>query len=91
MQTRLRLFADSAGRCQKPDCLLPLFVDSPSATVHFAEAAHIVAASDSGPRGDQAVTVEERAAFDNLILLCSNCHAIVDKVEPDYPTELLQQ
>src|ERR1019366_7390554 len=31
----------------------------------------------------------ERGAFDNLILLCSACHTIIDKAEHDFPDQLL--
>lgn len=91
IQTRYRLFAASAGRCQKPDCLQSLFVDTASMSVHFAEAAHILAASDSGPRAQANLSVEERGTWENLILLCANCHTIVDKAEADFPDDVLVQ
>ncbi|WP_373200064.1 HNH endonuclease [Mycobacterium marinum] len=57
--------------------------------VHFAEAAHIIAASEDGPRGDTAASAEERGAWSNLLLLCANCHTLVDKTEAAYPADLL--
>jgi hypothetical protein len=59
--------------------------------VHFAEAAHIIAASAGGPRGDATVQDHERAAWSNLILLCANCHKIIDKAPDDFPVEDLRQ
>lgn len=88
--TRVRLWADSAGYCGNPDCLTRLFVvDSEGNDVHFGEAAHIIAASDIGPRGDAAVLEAERGAWSNLILLCANCHRVVDKAPAAYPTDVL--
>ncbi len=53
---------------------------------------HIRAASPGGPRYDPAMTDEERAHFDNLILLCPNHHRRVDNLEPEnYSMEMLQK
>lgn len=54
--------------------------------------AHIVARSTEGPRGQNALTRAERDHYDNLILLCPNCHADIDDVNPgDWPVELLHR
>ena len=86
--TKLRLFANSAGFCQNPQCNTTLFVDLENRMVHFAEIAHIIAASPIGPRGagdsDAAL-----ATYENLILLCPNCHVIVDKAPDEFPQSLL--
>jgi hypothetical protein len=88
--TRRRLWADSAGYCGNPECLTRLFVEDPGGRdVHFAEAAHIIAASDDGPRGATAASAEERGAWSNLLLLCANCHTLVDKSAAAYPADLL--
>ena len=85
--TRRRLWGDSGGRCGRPTCRIYLFADD--ANVDFGELAHIIAASPKGPRGDDPVVVAnaDRAHHTNLILLCSNCHTIVDK-EPQTFTAL---
>lgn len=89
--TKLRLFADSGGFCQNPECLTELFRDvSDDTTVHVAEMAHIISAADDGPRADIKVTPEERATYDNLILLCAICHTIIDKAESVYPEALIK-
>lgn len=82
--TRLRLFADSAGYCQDPSCHRPLFEDAGDENIHVAEMAHIFAASHTGPRARPDMTEEERGAYENLILLCSNCHTRIDKVPNAY-------
>jgi hypothetical protein len=83
--TERRLFADSAGFCQNPACLTSLFVEAGGRHIHVAEMAHIVAASDQGPRANAQFTEEERGHYDNLILLCPRCHTIVDKAPDAFP------
>ena len=56
---------------------------------HFGEIAHVIAASGDGPRGDSAVEPVVLGAWDNLILLCANCHTVVDKTPDDHPVQLL--
>jgi hypothetical protein len=90
-QTTLRLFADSGGYCQRPDCANRLFVDTATNNVHVAEIAHIIAASAKGPRADVKVSAAEKGSYDNLILLCANCHAIIDKAPGDFPDAMVRK
>ncbi len=91
-KTRIRLFADSAGYCQNPACTRQLFVETPSGeAIHFAEIAHIFAASNDGPRSNAGLEEAERGAYENLILLCANCHTMIDKAPDDYPDTLISQ
>lgn len=88
--TRYRLWADSVGYCQNPSCQQSLFVNVKSTGItHFGEMAHVIAASGDGPRGDISVEPAALGAWDNLILLCANCHKVVDKTPDDHPVELL--
>ena len=87
--TKLRLFAGSAGFCQKPDCQRTLFVDAGYTKLHIAEMAHVFAASDKGPRADSALSDQERSAYENLVLLCPSCHSIVDKAPDEYLDTLM--
>ncbi|GJL97963.1 MAG: hypothetical protein DHS20C06_17800 [Hyphobacterium sp.] len=90
--TRVKLFADSAGYCQNPDCEMSLFTDlSSGEPIHFAEMAHIFAAGKSGPRSNSSLTDAEKGAYENLILLCANCHTLVDKAPNDFPDELISK
>ena len=68
--------------------------------VKFGEIAHNIAASKGGPRGDKdpfwhidpAIDNEtDYNAIDNLLLLCPECHAEVDKNSKKYPVELLRK
>ena len=87
---KMRLFSDAAGFCQNPECLQALFPDQ-DIHMHVAHIAHIVAASDSGPRADASMDTELRSAYDNLLLLCPTCHVAVDKAPERYPSDRLVQ
>lgn len=87
---KVRLFASSAGYCQNPECLEPLFHDIGSRAIHFAEIAHIFAAQDDGPRPNPAMTAADRGRFENLILLCANCHTKIDKAPEAYPDTMIR-
>lgn len=90
--TRLRLFADSAGYCQNPACSHQLFVETtPGNSIHFAEMAHIFAANDGGPRSNPILSEAERGAYENLILLCANCHTMIDKAPDVYLDDRIMQ
>ena len=69
--TQRRLFAASAGYRQNPACHSQLFEDAAGQSFHIAEMAHICAANDGGPRANLDLSVEERGAFDNLVLLAT--------------------
>lgn len=87
---KLQLFADSGGYCQNPNCNKNLFITVGESDFHIAEMAHIFSASDSGPRSNSKLTKEERGKFENLILLCPNCHTSIDKVDTEYPDNLIK-
>ena len=89
--TMLRLFADSGGYCQRPECANRLFVDTGTKNIHIAEMAHIIAAGGNGPRADAAVTQADKGAYENLILLCANCHTTIDKSPADFPENMIRE
>ena len=60
-----RLWAESMGRCMNPDCLLTLFINDKD----IAEQAHIVPYNKT-----------QDNTFENLVILCPNCHTTFDKV-----------
>lgn len=83
------LWACSGGYCLNPSCQIALFVDLPNVRIHFAEFAHIIAASDGGARWKSYLSPGARAADENIVLLCANCHTIIDKDEKRFPAETL--
>jgi hypothetical protein len=87
--TQRRLFAASAGYCQNPGCSNELFIDASGKSIHIAEMAHVFAANDGGPRTNTDLTKEERGAFENLVMLCANCHTIVDKAPEAFPDSVM--
>lgn len=87
--TQRRLFAASAGYCQNPACSSELFVDAAGTNIHIAELAHVFAANDGGPRADPKLNDAERGAFENLIVLCANCHTKVDKAPDAFPDDMM--
>lgn len=88
--TKRRLFAFSGGYCQRPECHATLFPDDIEKVITIGEIAHIIAANDDGPRADTGVENEARANYDNLILLCPNCHTIIDKAPEEFPVQLIR-
>jgi len=87
--TQRRLFAASAGYCQNPGCACELFVDAAGESFHIAEMAHVIAAKDGGPRSNPELNREERGAFENLVVLCANCHTMVDKAPDAFPDSMM--
>lgn len=80
-----KLWGLAAGICSRPgcgqDCLV--FVDANDPTV-IGEMAHVIAQSQSGPRGKPGGGTD---TYDNLILLCPTDHRFVDKAPDGHITE----
>lgn len=87
--TKLRLYADSAGHCNRPQCHRYLFSDGDKSDYNIGEMAHIIAASEKGPRADTKVDAEAKAEYNNLILLCPSCHTEIDKAPESFSVELI--
>ncbi|HNP31241.1 MAG TPA: hypothetical protein PKK23_19500 [Nitrospirales bacterium] len=87
--TQRRLFAASGGYCQNPECSNELFIDASGKSIHIAEMAHVFAANDGGPRANAGLTKDERGAFENLAMLCANCHTMVDKAPEAFPDRVM--
>jgi hypothetical protein len=84
------LFALSGNTCALPDCEVTL--TDPSWSSVRAEMAHIRGGMPGSARYDAAMTPEARRDFDNLILLCPNCHALIDDLNPQaYPVDRLNE
>jgi hypothetical protein len=80
------LWGRSGNRCAM--CKMELTPDGSCETL--GEIAHIVARSLDGPRGTSATQIAERDAYSNLILLCPNHHAEVDKSPDVWPVARLE-
>ena len=87
------IWGRSGNKCAFPDCRKTLVVHETStddASI-IGEEAHIVAQKEDGPRGQSPLTPEQRDKYDNLILLCSSDHKIIDDQVNKYTVEVLKQ
>lgn len=86
------LFQKSGNLCAFPDCRRVLTADASAADgpVVLGDVAHIVAESANGPRGNHSLPQEERNQYDNLILLCTQHHQLVDAQPQTYSVERLR-
>jgi hypothetical protein len=95
LESTVKQLYGSASTCAYPACDEPLlrWVEDLDIPVLNSRIAHICAASELGPRYDEAMTDEDRRAFDNLVLLCLPHAEQVDlKALADrYPVETLRQ
>lgn len=89
--TKRRLWADSGGYCGNPSHAEYLFAED--ADVDFGELAHIIPAAAKGPRGGGHADVSptQRAHHTNIVVLCANCHTVVDKAPENYPADLMRE
>ena len=86
--TLRELYIFSGNMCAMPDCK-KLLIDEYGTWI--GEVAHIYAASNGGPRANSGLSSEDRRKADNLILVCSNCHTIIDSDEARYSAEELRK
>lgn len=93
--TERELWGRAAGRCQFNSCNRILY-RSPvtQERVHIAEKAHIYSFSAGGPRGQGPFKnhKEKLNEIDNLVLVCHDCHRIIDKENDGgrYPASLIK-
>ena len=91
---RYLLWGRSAGRCQFKGCNKPMWKNSVSQKpANIAQAAHIYAYSENGPRRNKDINKEDLNKNPNLMLICHECHTEIDKEKDGgiYPVELLQK
>lgn len=82
--TRLLLFVKAGGRCEFDGC--PHYLIEHPVTLtegNFAQVAHIVAFRPDGPRGRVTRRPKNIHRLENLMLLCPQCHKLID----DHPNE----
>jgi hypothetical protein len=85
------LWGRAAGRCAMPECRVEVFADAADydPIVVFGDIAHVAAAADKGPRANAQLTTAQRNDYDNLLLLCKNCHTRIDGQKRSYTVERL--
>lgn len=87
------LWGRSAGRCAVPTCRVDVFIDATDydPMVLIGDIAHIAGASDKGPRAKSSMTAKERDEYQNLIVLCKNCHTRLDGQKNTNTVEMIQK
>ena len=89
--TRVLLFTRAGGRCEFDNCNRYLLIHHVThQSGNFAQMAHIVAFRRAGPRGDAPLSSAERNDSSNLMLLCPQCHKLIDDNPDLYTVEALQ-
>jgi hypothetical protein len=93
LKTHKMLWGRSGNMCAFPDCKQILVADETATDDPFVvgEEAHIVARKKKGPRGNDPLPMEKRDFYDNLILMCSIHHKIIDDQENSYPVSTLKE
>lgn len=90
-KTKQILFALSAGYCQYEGCGKRIIYDRVRwRPLNVGQAAHNVAASPSGPRGDEVRSEELADDPENILLLCYDCHRRIDADVDAHPEHRLR-
>lgn len=84
-----RLLFGSANHCAFPGCSAPLVLLHWRILSINAEVAHIRSPEPGGPR--HVAEYEGVHAFENLLLLCSSHHHLVDQHPEEFPVSVLEQ
>jgi hypothetical protein len=83
------LWGKSGNRCALCKKELSLSSERTTGSFPIGEQAHIVGARQDAPRGKSILSEQERNSYANLILLCPNDHALIDKNSSDWPADKL--
>ena len=85
-----KLIADSGGLCNFPECGEKLIYQYEGGTfVKLVEICHIIGESPEGPRGHLTKSKLLAEEPENIILLCTKHHLIVDHGEREFPVDKL--
>jgi hypothetical protein len=89
---RLALFVHAGGRCEFDGCNRYLLEHPLTLTEgNFAEVAHVIAFRPDGPRGKQRLRPSNINDLGNLMLLCPDCHKLIDEHPSDYTLRALDE
>lgn len=89
---RLLLCVRAGGRCEFDGCNAYLFRHPVTLKeANFSEAAHIVAFKPDGPRGKSGRRPADINDLDNIMLLCPQCHKLIDDHPDEYSREALEK
>ena len=88
------IWTRAGGLCSFPQCSKLLIVTPENQSDPLAvigEIAHIVSHSDEGPRGEELFRGLDRDGPENLLLLCTEHHSLIDQLRQSYPASRLYQ
>lgn len=89
-KTVKRLLMFSAARCMNPSCSRVLFADLGGHDEPVDKICHIHSEKTNGPRHLPGMTIDDLRDYENLVLLCDDCHTCIDRNPRDYPASLLR-
>lgn len=91
-KTRIFLFVRAGGRCQFDGCNRYLIEHHlTKAEGLFAQMAHIWAFGNEGPRANPKLDGVAVHRLSNLMLLCPECHKLIDDDEEQYTVDVLRE
>lgn len=73
--------ARSLGCCEYKNCARKLYINEQGVYGGYGTLAHIIAASDGGPRAIRGVSADEIRDPENLLYLCEEHHRLIDRVD----------
>jgi hypothetical protein len=89
---RVLLCVRAGGRCEFDGCNKYLFRHHLThAEENFSQMAHIVAFKPDGPRGRSGKRPKDINGVDNLMLLCPECHHLIDQRPSEFPRGTLEK
>lgn len=94
VKTQLQLWVVSAGRCQFPGCNEFVLQDKTTLSEgNYANIAHIISWTPTGPRGDTALSSKLGKDISNLMLMCLRHGKMIDtkKNIPLYTVDFLKK
>jgi len=87
---KIQLALESNNLCANPLCLNTIM--DPITHTITGQIAHIIPFSNEGPRGNTiSLKEDEINSFDNLLLLCPECHKIIDTNPSVYTIDILRE
>lgn len=87
-KTKNMLYIAAGGRCQM--CNKEVFYNEMHCKhINSSNVAHIIGASEDGPRGNE-MSLELSQNIGNLMLLCPECHILIDSHPNDFTVDTLR-
>lgn len=86
--TAKNLFALSRNHCARPECNAQLVLKN---SVNLGVICHIEGEKPNSARHNPNMDDEQRRDINNLIVLCNNCHTIIDMDVDTYTTDKLKE